>query len=421
MSTLNDAGLALLAEQQQRVLDAQGGASWGDIAHLLSIQISGALDVPRLQAAFSGLRQRHTALAARLATAPGYRGLRQFFDAGAANGALAVDESSNTAQVLALWCQRPVSLASGVFFEGLLQRIDTQHWQLTLGLAGFIGDQASLEILYQDLCTAYEQGSCSVDEELGQFAQYLEWHAEVVLDEDADTAKAYWQTYLAGAGALAPDLPGRYANTVQGKAVGQSLSTDLDPRVLARLGQLATQHGTQVTTLLQAAWWVLLARISGREGFVAGLRHDARADYEFFAPTVGLLQRTLALHLDLAPTASFSSVLAQLAGVLDSHGTWQEYAPLDAGLPLTHGFGVRRQPAARAVGACTWSGAYSADLRPLFELALNVDVEEGGAVTGLSLDYAAAVYSQASMHTLLAQYQVLLASVLEQPDAAIAT
>eukprot|EP01034_Spumella_vulgaris_P013849 gene13849-17694_t len=96
-------------------------------------------------------------------------------------------------------------------------------------------------------------------------------------------------------------------------------------------------------------------------------------------------------------------------------------ALLDAGLPLTHGFGVRQQPAARTVGACTWSGAYSADLQPLFELALNVDMEEGGAVSGLSLDYAAAVYSQAAMQTLLAQYQVLLGSLLEQPDAAIAT
>lgn len=421
MSTLNDAGLALLAEQQQRVLDAQDGASWGDIAHLLTIQISGALDVPRLQAAINGLRQRHTALAARLANAPGYRGLRQFFDAGAANDALTVDEASNTAQVLALWCQRPVSLASGLFFEGLLQRIDTQQWQLTLGLAGFVGDQASLGILYQDLCTAYEQGSCSVDEELGQFAQYLEWHAEVVLDEDAHTAKAYWQAYLPGAGALAPDLPGRYANTVQGNAAGQSLSSDLDPSVLARLGSLATQHDTQVTTLLQAAWWVLLARISGREGFVAGLRHDARQDYEFFAPTVGLLERTLALNLNLAPTASFSSVLAQLAGVLDSHGTWQEYAPLDAGLPLTHGFGVRQQPAPRTQGTSAWRCAYRADSRPLFELALTVSVEEGGAVCGLSLNYAAAVYSQAAMQTLLAQYQVLLASLLAQPDAAIAT
>ena len=421
MSTLNDAGLALLAEQQQRVLDAQDGASWGDIAHLLTIQISDALDVPRLQAALSGLRQRHTALAARLANAPGYRGLRQFFDAGAASDVLTVDEASDTAQVLALWCQRPVSLASGMFFEGLLQRIDTQQWQLTLGLAGFVGDQASLGILYQDLCAAYEQGSCGVDEELGQFAQYLEWHAEVVLDEDAHTAKAYWQAYLPGAGALAPDLPGRYANTVQGNAAGRSLSSDLDPGVLARLGSLATQHDTQLTTLLQAAWWVLLARISGREGFVAGLRHDARQDYEFFAPTVGLLERTLALNLNLAPTASFSSVLAQTAGVLDSHGTWQEYAPLDAGLPLTHGFGVRQQPAARTLGTSTWRCAYRADIRPLFELALAVRVEEGGAVTGLSLDYAAAVYSQAAMQTLLAQYQVLLASLLEQPEAAIAT
>lgn len=421
MSTLNDAGLALLAEQQQRVLDAQNGASWGDIAHLLPIQISGALDVPRLQAALNGLHQRHTALAARLATAPGYRGLRQFFDASVGNVALAVDESSDTAQVLALWCQRPVSLASGVFFEGLLQRIDAQHWQLTLGLAGFVGDQASLGILYQDLCAAYELGSCAVDEELGQFAQYLEWHAEVVLDEDADTAKAYWQACLPGAGVLAPDLPGRYATIGQDKLDGQSLTATLDPRVHERLSQLANQHNTPVITLLQATWWVLLARISGREGFVAGWRHDARQDYEFFAPTVGLLERTLALNLNLAPTASFSSVLAQLAGVLDSHGTWQEYAPLDAGLPLTHGFGVRQQPAPRTQGTSAWRCAYRADSRPLFELALTVSVEEGGAVCGLSLDYAAAVYSQAAMQTLLAQYQVLLASLLAQPDAAIAT
>ena len=421
MSTLNDAGLALLPEQQQRVLDAQDGASWGDIAHLLHIQIKGALDVSRLQAALNGLSQRHTALLARLATAPGYRGLRQFFEAGAANVALAVDESSDTAQVLVQWCQRPVSLASGVFFEGLLQRIDAQHWQLTLGLAGFVGDQASLGILYQDLCTAYEQGSCAVDEELGQFAQYLEWHAEVVLDEDADTAKAYWQACLPSTGVLAPELPVRYADTAPGKAGGQTLTAALDPRVLERLSQLAAQHNTPVTTLLQAAWWVLLARVSGREGFVAGLRHHARQDYEFFAPTVGLLERTLPLNLNLAPTASFTRVLAELTGVLETHGTWQEYAPLDAGLPLTHGFGVRQQPAARTVGACTWSGAYSADLQPLFELALNVDMEEGGAVSGLSLDYAAAVYSQAAMQTLLAQYQVLLGSLLEQPDAAIAT
>lgn len=105
----------------------------------MHIQIKGALDVSRLQAALNGLSQRHTALLARLATAPGYRGLRQFFEAGAANVALAVDESSDTTQVLVQWCQRPVSLASRVFFEGLLQRIDAQHWQLTLGLAGFVG------------------------------------------------------------------------------------------------------------------------------------------------------------------------------------------------------------------------------------------------------------------------------------------
>lgn len=73
-----------------------------------------------------------------------------------------------------------------------------------------------------------------MDEELGQFAQYLEWYAEVVLDEDADTAKAYWQACLPSTGVLAPELPVRYADIAPGKAGGQTLTAALDPRVLER-------------------------------------------------------------------------------------------------------------------------------------------------------------------------------------------
>lgn len=424
MSTLNDAGLALLPEQQQHVLVAQNGATWGEIAHLLHIQIRGALDVSRLQAALTGLAQRHTALTVRLANAAGYRGLRQFFDVPGAGFVLTVDDSTDTAQVLEQWGQRPVSLASEVFFEGLLQRVDGRHWQLTLGLARWVGDQASLGILYQDLCEAYGQGACVVDEELGQFSQYLEWRSEVVLDEDADTANAYWQAYLPGGEVLAPDLPGRRVSAVHVPAGQQSLSAIPDAVLLARLTRFATQHNSHVSSVLHAAWWVLLARISGRETFVSGWRHDGREDYEFFAPTVGLLERTLPLNLNLTPSASFNQVLSHLSGVLETHSTWQEYWSPQAGPHLSsgfmsHGFALRHELAPHTVGDSAWEAAYGAARRPLFELALSVSVNAEGSVGGLTLEYAEAVYSRATMAALLAQYQVLLGSLLDAPGAAI--
>ena len=58
---------------------------------------------------------------------------------------------------------------------------------------------ADAGIAYEQVQQAYASAESAEDEAPGEFSQYLEWRSEVVLDEDATTARAYWQQLLQGA------------------------------------------------------------------------------------------------------------------------------------------------------------------------------------------------------------------------------
>jgi len=396
-----DVGLALL-DEQQGYLQAQGG-TWMAQAHVMQVQLQGELDVARLQHVLAQLPQRHTALAAQLAGVPGYRGLRQFFAAAQPGAAVEVEPHAESADAVQArqqqWLQRPGSVLTGKCLQALLQRLGEQQWQLTLGVAAHAADQASLAILYRDLIAAYQAGECQPDEELGQFAQYLEWRAEVSLDEDAASGRQYWQAHLGNSECLAPQLPERRAAADGQQAMAR--------RVRARVGAL----GEGADDMLQAAWWAVLAKISGREAFTVGWRHDARRDYEFFADTVGLLEKTLPLHLQLPAGLTFAQALTQLRATLEQHVTWQEYGGADVygGVVTTsHAFGQRPVLPAQTCTGLQWHAEYLTAMVPQAELTLVIERDADGLAASVVLEYDARHHDDAAMAALLDQYQVLL-------------
>lgn len=406
-----DVGLALL-DEQQGYLQAQGG-TWMAQAHVMQVQLQGELDVARLQHVLAQLPQRHAALAAQLAVVPGYRGQRQFFAGAQPTAAIEVEQHFESEAAVQTrqqqWLHRPGSVLAGPCLQALLQRVGEQQWQLTLGVAARAADQASLAILYRDLAAAYQAGECQPDEALGQFAQYLEWRAEVSLDEDAANGRQYWQAHLGNGEALAPQLPER--------RVAVSDQRGMARRVAARVGALT--EGAD--SLLQAAWWALLARISGREAFTVGWRHDARRDYEFFADTVGLLEKTLPLHLQLPAELTFAQALTQLRDTLEQHATWQEYGGADlygnAATP-SHTFGQRPALTPHTGAGLQWQAEYLTAQFPQAELALVIERDADGRAASVLLEYDARYHEDAAMAALLEQYQVLLGEL--QAGSAIA-
>jgi amino acid adenylation domain-containing protein len=414
-----DVGLALLGEQLAELERARNGATWGESAHVLSIAISGELNPLRLQLALNACLKRQPVLATQLRPVPGYHGVRQFAGSGRQVFALMLDENVQSAQAidqrLAQWYARPLQWEAQRFVEALLLRRDAQSWQLVLGAGKFLVDRESLNILFRDLVAAYSSGVEEADEEQAQFAQYLEWRSEVVLDEDASTAKSYWQAQAQSRVSSAPDLPERLRGALAGRSA-QRLEAAIEPELLARLDAVAAIQGRPVQTLLQAAWWLLLARISGREAFVAGWRHDARRDYEFFAESVGLFEKTLPLTLAPDLAQPFSAWLDGLGAQLQAHSTWQEYMPVSIS-PPTYGFALRAEPPSQTVAGLEWTPVDVPDTAPEFELALNVLFDQHQKARKLRLDYVPDRHAETVLQRLLNQYLALLQSIAEPQNA----
>ena len=415
-----DLGYALTPEQQGLLEQLPKAPACGDALHWLEVDIAGALDPLRLQAALDALLARQPMLVPRLAKAAGFHGLRQFAG-GAEHFPLTVQARQATAADIqaqvAEWAARSFVVGESENAQAMLYRLADAHWKLVLGVARHCIDDSGLQLIYQQLPQAYEQSLA--DDEIGEFTQYLEWRSEVVLDEDAASARTYWQQHLQGADVnLSTPWLGYRGATAEATASTALLTTSLEPALRNALQQLAGALEQPLSVVMQAAWWLLLGRLGGNEQMLVGVRHDSRDDYEYFADAMGVFEKTLPLHLSLAASPSFSAWVSELSTRLDEHRTWQEYwstelAP-EAARPA-YGFALWQAPQPQTSNALQWTPAQRpAALQAQFELLLQLESGESG---NLHLHYAAQRYSTQAIEGLMTQFNVLLVSIVANPQA----
>ena len=414
-----DVGQALTPEQQMLCEQLPGAACWADAARFLRIDIAGELDVARLQAAFDQVLAQQPMLLARLAKAPGFHGLRQFSAAAERFPLTVQNAAASEADIqaqLTEWAQRAFLPGESAGAQAVLYALPEQRWALVLGAARHSLDDNALTLVYQQLLRAYEQCEWPEDEESGEFGQYLEWRSEVILDEDAATARAYWQAQLNGVDATlsTPWLAAR-ESTVSG-ADSASLNKPLDASLVAGLEHLAQTVAQPVTVLMQSVWWLLLARLSGRDEVLMGWRHDGREDYEYFSGAIGVFEKTLPLNLPVEAERSFAQWLPTVAARLEEHRLWQEYwAPelQPAAARPAYGFALHRQAQPVAIGATRYTAQPVETGRGgVFELLLQVQLNAENVASAVALEYAAQRYSAASMQALLDQYITLLGQLV---------
>ena len=417
---------ALTPEQQTLLERLSSTATCGEALHWLNVVIDGDLDPQRLQVAFDSLLAQQPMLLARLGKVAGFHGVRQAA-ASAARFPLMVQAGEQRAEEVQAQIEesmgRAFVLGESDSVQAVLYRLAPQQWQLVLGIARYSADEQSLNLLLEQIQQAYAGVQAEEDETPGEFAQYLEWRSEVVLDEDAASGRTYWQQHLQDVQTdiATPWLAARSASSETG-AADTRVSLILEPAQRDALQRLAEQLGQPLAMLLQGAWWVLLGRLSGLEQALVGVRHDSRSDYEYFANAVGVFEKTLPLCVSLPATASFSEWLDELAARLEAHRTWQEYwapelAP-EVARPA-YGFTLGSAHPGGSSGGLNWAASESVLVAAdPFELLMRVQLNEGHAT--LNLHYASSRYSPASASAVLEQYGVLLASILAAPQTALA-
>ncbi|MGO4723532.1 MULTISPECIES: non-ribosomal peptide synthetase [unclassified Inquilinus] len=404
--------------------EQRAAAEHPDDALLLTIDITGGLDEARLRAALLRVAGRHEILRTAFVAVPGYRGLRaQPLDAPAVPGWAVLDlrgradAAAALAQDLAVQRAAGFDLAIGQTLRAALYRLGDAEWRLALLASPLVADRGALDLLFRALHDDHAGAAVPANEDAVAYAQYVDWRAEMAADEDAAEGRRYWQDHLGAAASLPLHLP--YRRREAGPAARTSREAPVDAAVAARLADLAAARGVALDTLLQAAWWALLARIAGRPEMAVGWQQDCRRSYGAFADTIGAFDKVLPLRLAIDPAETLGALLDRLGPVLDLHLGWQEHWAVDAPGRDDHlaaGFRVSARASAWAPARLD-DGAWRLASLPgpqAFELALEARLADDGTLRTVALHHDAGRYADAAAATLLEQYLTLLADLPDQ-------
>ncbi|MFV0493261.1 MAG: non-ribosomal peptide synthetase, partial [Pseudorhodobacter sp.] len=139
-------------------------------------------------------------------------------------------------------------------------------------------------------------------------------HCEALARAETGPAKAYFRDYLSG-------YDRRTAlgfADARGRAAGRNrtLERRLDADRTRALQQRAEAAGASFATMVQAAWGLVLARISGQSEAVFGVTRSGRFLTEAAGQAVGCLISTQPLRLRIAPDLGLDDLLGQIRAAL---------------------------------------------------------------------------------------------------------
>jgi amino acid adenylation domain-containing protein len=274
---------------------------------------------------------------------------------------------------------------------------------------------------------AYRAGTEPVLAPAADLRPYFEW----VATRDRGEAETFWRQHLVGfheptpvpgvSGAKLPapeeaislDVPGR-------------LSRSLDAVCTAELHAVARRTRTTVSTVLHAAWGLLLSRYAGESDVAFGITVAGRTpDVPRVEEMVGLFINTLPLRMHVAPTVPLWSWVAEIGATMRAMRRFEHSALSDiqrgseiqSGTPLfTSIFVVENYPVSRALKdsrSILEFGPPWVEGKVNYPLAV---VVVPGPTLRIELLYDRGVISSEHAEQLLAQYTCVVSAMVRGPD-----
>ncbi|WP_372341792.1 condensation domain-containing protein [Nocardia sp. CC213A] len=316
-----------LSPLQPHMLDVAGTYGAETEAVMLYVDISGDLDVPRLQAAAKQLVQRHPNCHSgfRIASGDG-RWVREvgtavplawrYCDLG--------EQEIDEAALLRDELTSRFDLTRPPLFRIMLIKRGRARFRLVVTHSNILWDGWSTGILAAELAMLYdapEQPTTAVDTGTDPYDDYLRWLSR----QDRRSALHAWRKVLAGierptvlASAAPPESIGSTA-TIE-LALSESVGTDLEIR--------ARSLGTTLSTAVQCAWGLTIAEIVGSDDIAFGYTTCGRpASVPAIDRAVGLLINDVPIRMRISDADTAASLLAQIR---DQHCEMIRYEFLDS-------------------------------------------------------------------------------------------
>ncbi|MBB5803972.1 amino acid adenylation domain-containing protein/non-ribosomal peptide synthase protein (TIGR01720 family) [Saccharothrix ecbatanensis] len=257
----------------------------------LAVRLRGALDVPRLERALTGLVARHESLRT---TFPAVDGLPVAVVHPPTDVVLPV-----VGEMPAL---EPFDLSEGPLFRPVLVRRGPDDHVLALTMHHIVTDGWSGGVLMADLTALY--GGAELPPLPIRYGDFAAWQREQPLDVQLD----YWRGQLADVPAL--ELPTDRPRPPVQTTAGAQTEFVVPAPVANRLRELARAVDGTLFMALVAACQVLFHRWSGQDDFAVGTVASGR-DRPETQDLVGFFVNTVTLRARIEPSATFPEFLVR--------------------------------------------------------------------------------------------------------------
>ncbi|MFG2231294.1 amino acid adenylation domain-containing protein [Streptomyces sp. NPDC048723] len=276
------------------------------------LDLQGPVDPARLRAAWEALLTRHAALRAcfrQRASGEAVQVIASRVDLPWRMVDLShLDDPDEAVRELAEEDRlRGFDVAKAPLLRLTLIRLDDARHRLVVTCHHAVMDGWSLPIVFNELLALYAADTGRPDlPEVASYRDYLAW----LNRQDQERALAAWAAELRGAQEptlVAPADPGR------APGMPESVTVELPEDLTRSLEDLARGHGLTLNTVVQGAWALVLAQLSGRTDVVFGAVVSARpADLPGVEGMVGLFLNTVPVRVRLNGAAPIIGMLTEL-------------------------------------------------------------------------------------------------------------
>ncbi|MER6312374.1 amino acid adenylation domain-containing protein [Streptomyces sp. NPDC001581] len=393
----------------------------------VSVSLSGPVDADRLERAGAALLRRHPNLRAGF----WHEGVPQpvqfvpaevTFALGRADVSADPSEAS-VRRVERAELDRRFELHRPPLLRLLLVRRGPDDHLLVVTVHHILVDGWSMPLLVGDLLALYESdGDASGQQPVRPYRDYLKW----LKAQDVPAAEGAWRTALAGLDEAVLVAPADPSRTAVRPGVHR---VELSREATARLTAAARALATTPSTVVQAAWGLLLGALTGRRDVVFGLTVAGRPEeIPGVELMIGLFITTVPVRLDARPWESVAELLGRFRdeqnALLAHHHLGLRLIRKQAGggelfdtLVVIENYPV--DPSARAAlsDGVRVTGVEARD-GTHFPLTLSVSLDERAE---LALEYRPDLFDARTVARIAERLVALLDRVAGDPGAAVGT